>query len=69
MTAVERTEVVDEPEMTLPDEIPVDSVHGTVNVVRIWTVVTGTDVAMTPPELAVTVMVEAAVTMAGFDET
>lgn len=67
--AVERTEVVEEPGMTLPDEIPVDSVHGTVSVVRIWTVVTGMDVATTPPELAVTVTVEAAVTMAGLEET
>ena len=34
VTTVERTEVVDEPEMTLPDEMPVDSVQGTVKVVK-----------------------------------
>lgn len=69
MIAVESTDVVEEPGMTLPDEIPVDSVQGAVRVVRICTVVTGIEVATTPPEVAVTVTVEAAVTIAGFPET
>ena len=69
MAAVERTKVVEEPEMMFPDEVPVDSVHGTVKVVRICTVVTGIEVAMTPAELAVTVTVEAAVRMAGLEDT
>ena len=66
--AVESTVIVEELGMTFPDEIPVDSVQGTVSVVKIWTVVTGMDVA-TPPAVEVTVTVEAAVTIAGFPET
>lgn len=59
--AVENTDEEKEDGMMDPDEMPVDSVHGTVNVVTILTVVTGT--VGTAPE-----QVEAAVTMAGFEE-
>jgi len=65
--AVDRTEVVEEPGMMLPDEMPVDSVQGTTTVVRTWTVVTGIEVGMAPPEPAVTL--EAPVTIAGLPET
>ena len=58
--------VVEEDGMMLPDEMPVDSVHGTVKVVKIWTVVTGTDVTTAPEEVET---VEAQVTIAGFEET
>jgi hypothetical protein len=67
VTAVERIVVVEEPGMTDPEEMPVDSVHGTVRVVTIWTVVTGTEVWRYPPDEALTV--DAQVTIAGFEET
>jgi hypothetical protein len=65
---VERTEIVEEPEITLPEAEPVSKVKGTVNVVRMLTVVTGPGVASTPPVLP-TVTVEAAVTIAGLEGT
>jgi hypothetical protein len=66
VTAVERTDIVEDEGMTEPDEMPVLSVQGTVRVVRIWTVVTGMEVAIAPLEAET---VEAAVTMAGLEDT
>ena len=67
VTAVDRTDVVDDDGMTDPDEIPVDSVQGTTMVVKISTVVTGKVVAMAPDDVDVTV--EAQVTIAGLEPT
>jgi hypothetical protein len=64
-----RTVVLDEPGITEPDKVPVDSVQGTTMVVKTCTVVTGMDAATVPAEVAVSVMVEAPVTMAGLEET
>lgn len=66
MTAVERTVVVEDEGMMEPAEMPVVSVQGTVSVVKIWTVVTGTDVATAPLEAET---VEAHVTIAGLEDT
>jgi hypothetical protein len=67
VTAVDRTVVVDDDGITNPDEIPVDSVQGPTTVVQIWTVVTGTNVGMAPPDVDVTV--EAQVTIAKLELT
>ncbi len=63
---MERTETVEEPEMMLPEEEPVVSVQGTVNVVTMLTVAIGMGVANT---VVATVTVEAAVMMAGLEGT
>jgi hypothetical protein len=68
VTAVESTVVLDEDEMTAPDEMPVVSVQGTTMVVRICTVVTGTDGAEVADAPEDVVMEEAQVTMAGLEE-
>ena len=60
--------VLDDDGMTDPAEIPVVSVQGTTMVVRICTVVTGTDgggVADAPEDV---VTLDAQVTMAGLEE-
>jgi hypothetical protein len=61
--AVLRTDVVELLGMTEPERLPVDSVQGTTMVVRIWTVVTGTEVW--PAAVDVTVTEEAPVTITG----
>lgn len=59
-----RRVVVELDGMVDPEEIPVDSTHGTVKVVRIWIVVTGTEVAV--GAAVVESAVVAQVTIAGF---
>lgn len=66
---MERTEVEEEDGMTLPERLPVDSVHGTTIVVTTLIVVTGMVVCTVPAEVDVLENVEAQVTIAGLELT